>query len=522
EHYYTAVHNSFELYHRTKDEQYLERGFYFSEKSKAMLLLTSLRENLAKVSNQIPDSLLKKQDYYKSEIAQLKKTIYDLEQNQVASDSIDIWRNICFKKENELDALTDNLKEKYPDFFKIKYNTQVATIEEIQAYLPDDNTALVTYFFGGDWFPIIKITKNNIQSHFKPFDQKIKTRIRSLIDLVNDNQRAEAKGGDLKTYQTFVDQSSSIYQFLFAELIQPTDEKLIIVPDGLTAFLPFEILLNKSADSTQINYTNLPYLLKDHTIRQAYSATLLLQQDNYKKNGQGLLAYAPQYVPAKNKILATRDGFTALKFTQEEVAHIASVSNGIALTKDKATERSFKEKAGDAKILHLAMHAFSNDKNPDYSGLIFTKTLDSLEDDILHAYELYNMNLKAELAVLSACNTGAGKLAKGEGVMSLARAFRHAGCPNIVMSLWQADDEATAQIMQDFYKNLKAGVGKDDALRNAKLSYLASSPKTFPHYWSAFVLMGDGEGVDFGNTNWLWILGFVGVLLVIVFLIRRK
>ncbi len=521
--YYKAVHICFELYNQTEEQKYLEHGFHFSEKSKAMLLLTSLRENLAKASGQIPKDLLEKQSVHEDEIAQLKKTIYELEKNQVPTDSIDYLKSQRFKKENELDRFREQLKADFPDYFEIKYNSSVATIADIQNHLPDEKTAFITFFFGEDWFPIFKITKAGIESDFKPFDENIATQIEELIDLLKNPELAELKGNDLQTYQSFIQKSSNIYQFLLADMIQPSDEKLILVPDGITSFLPFEILLTQTSDSTGVNYANLPYLFKNHTVRQAFSGTLFIREAIDKHEGQGLLAFAPKYENSKNEYLATRDGFTALKFIEEEANNIAKTTSGISLTHEAATEKAFKANAGSYKILHLAMHAFSNDENPDYSGLIFTSTLDSLEDDVLHAYELYNMNLNAELAVLSACNTGSGKLARGEGVMSLARAFRHAGCPNIVMSLWQADDEATSLIMQDFYKNLKKGEGKDEALRNAKLTYLESSPKTFPHYWSAFVLMGDGEGVDFGNDNRWWLLGLGGILLLgLIWFFRKR
>jgi len=133
--------------------------------------------------------------------------------------------------------------------------------------------------------------------------------------------------------------------------------------------------------------------------------------------------------------------------------------------------------------------------------LIFSDIDDEEEDNVLHNYELYNMNLPAEMVVLSACNTGSGRIEKGEGVMSLARGFRQAGVPNIVMSLWQADDESTSIIMQRFYELLKEGKEKDAALREAKLNYLSLNRKSFPYFWSAFVLMGDDVAIKSSNKN---------------------
>jgi len=152
-----------------------------------------------------------------------------------------------------------------------------------------------------------------------------------------------------------------------------------------------------------------------------------------------------------------------------------------------------------------------------------------LEDGLLHAYEIYPRNLRADLAVLSACETGLGKWRKGEGMMSLARAFKYAGCPNIVMSLWQADDQTSADVMASFFSYLKQGLPKDQALRKAKLDFLdKGSGKQFPHYWAPFVLIGDDTPVELSSFGWSrqnWMLlgcGLGALLLGFVYLSRRK
>ena len=148
-------------------------------------------------------------------------------------------------------------------------------------------------------------------------------------------------------------------------------------------------------------------------------------------------------------------------------------------------------------------------------------------DGFLHAYEIYNLPLQARLAVLSACETGVGELVKGEGVMSLARAFHYAGCPSVVTSLWKVDDEATAQLMQYFYENLANGKTKSTALREAKLSYLKNAPesKKHPLYWAGFVLIGDDSEIilqESRNGKWLGALGSIVLLSLIVWVARRK
>ncbi|MFW5700333.1 MAG: CHAT domain-containing protein [Cyclobacteriaceae bacterium] len=138
---------------------------------------------------------------------------------------------------------------------------------------------------------------------------------------------------------------------------------------------------------------------------------------------------------------------------------------------------------------------------------------DTVEDGFLNIHELYNMQLNAYLAILSACETGMGSYSRGEGIMSLGRGFAYAGCPSVLMSLWKANDQAGKQLMEKFNGYLRSGLDKDAALRQAKLDYLETADQltSHPYFWSAFVLMGNEEAVDFSDTrgngtNWLWIL----------------
>jgi CHAT domain-containing protein len=214
-----------------------------------------------------------------------------------------------------------------------------------------------------------------------------------------------------------------------------------------------------------------------------------------------------------------------LKYNQPEIEEISTSIKGQAFTGTGALGSTFKRTAPDSRILHLAMHSLTNDKVPLYSQLVFSKEPDTLEDGLLHAYELYNMQLNADLAVLSACNTGVGKLQKGEGIMSLSRAFKYAGCPNIVMSLWKADDKATKDIMTSFFENLKDGERKDVALQEARNKYLlqeADDAMTHPYYWATFVLIGDDEAIELGSRNYLLWLGFLTVILIIFLITQRK
>lgn len=167
-----------------------------------------------------------------------------------------------------------------------------------------------------------------------------------------------------------------------------------------------------------------------------------------------------------------------------------------------------------------------NDIDPMMTRLVFYQDKDSIEDGNLYAYEIYSLQLNAELAVLSACNTGSGKLQQGEGVMNLARGFSYAGVPGIVMSLWSINDISSAKIMGYFYTYLKAGYSKSEALQKAKLDYIqkADNLTANPYYWAGFVIIGNQHEISFNTFNYSWVLVFSGIIVfvLIAFLWRKS
>lgn len=242
-----------------------------------------------------------------------------------------------------------------------------------------------------------------------------------------------------------------------------------------------------------------------------------------------IAAYDSATAMAEQALGRFRDQIAPLRFNQKEAISIGQHLSGVSLTNQFAVERRFKKEASQYSILHLAMHALVDDQDPMHSRLVFSQdATDTLEDGFLHAYELYSMDLSADLAVLSACETGYGKMERGEGIMSLARAFAYAGCPSIVMSHWTVDDAASAKLMDHFYRYLSEGLSKDEALRQAKLTFLedASVQEANPFFWGNFVVIGDVSPIVDVRPVWVyWLLGGSGILLVVllfVYLFRLR
>lgn len=319
-------------------------------------------------------------------------------------------------------------------------------------------------------------------------------------------------------------QGDALAYSLYQQIVQPLlpdlegKERVIIVPDAELNYLPFEALVSNRASSKG----EAPhYLLEAYAISYAYSATLLRNALETRSGSQenSLLAMAPFAKDGPTGITANptafrADPFAPLYASRSEVEQLG----GTVYLAAKATKERFQQTANAYGIIHLATHAKADNEQPLNSYIAFYPTqADSVAGYCLYAQEIYNMRLSdLKLVILSACETGSGQLVRGEGLMSLARAFAYAGCPNIVTTLWKADDRATADITTRMHRYLKAGEPKDVALQKAKLDYLRTQTdprKKVPYYWANFVFIGDASPL-YSNYTWLWWAG--GGLLVLL------
>lgn len=172
------------------------------------------------------------------------------------------------------------------------------------------------------------------------------------------------------------------------------------------------------------------------------------------------------------------------------------------------------------------MHGIVDSKQPEYSSLVFTHSGNEKEDDLLHAYELNLLEMNTDLVVLSACETGFGKYERGEGVVSLGRGFMYSGAPSLVMTLWPINDKATSILISAFYNELAMGHGKDEAMRNAKMTYLkhAKNVTAHPFFWASFINLGDCKPIQLKKHWAWWQMALMGlpIVFLIGFFIQRK
>ncbi|MEZ4956210.1 MAG: CHAT domain-containing tetratricopeptide repeat protein [Saprospiraceae bacterium] len=460
---------------------------YFSEKFKANTLSENLSRTYAEKFAGIPDSLLNKEYQLNIDIAYYEKKKFNEQYESVSPhDSlISIYKNKIFDLKRELEKLVEKFKSGYPDYHRLKYDFTVTKVQDIQSDLTSSQ-ALIEYFTGDSSIFIFTITPTDYQVQEVKKDFPLEGWVSKMREgiynyWISPNQPLDSYNEGNKKY---AEAAYLLYQKLIAPIKIILPEELIIVPDGVLGYLPFDILLKEKPLAPE-NFKSYQYLIKNHQISYAYSATLWQEmKDKIHEAPKVFFAVAPSFEGepiASRSVIDIRQSLGELKYNIPEVRAISSlVKGGDSITGKQATVAAFLERAGQYKILHLSTHGKADDRVGDYSFLAFAKSTDSLDNGKLYIRDLYNMHLNAEMVVLSACETGIGELQRGEGILSLARGFAYAGAKSIVNTLWSVNDKSTGEIMQYFYKHLKDGKSKDAALRFAKLDYLKNTNQPDP------------------------------------------
>jgi CHAT domain-containing protein len=492
-----------ELYSFTGEEKYLSDAFDFSEKAKGYNLLSTLRTQTAMSFGGIPEDLIAKESELNLMISGYRELIYTEEQNNPPDkNKLNFWQTELFNTSEEHDKLVKFFEDNYPEYYKLKYDAQVIDIDEVSSRLAKDEV-LVEYSILDTTLFIYVISRNekNLYSHRLNEDFRDK-----CMEFYNVLTQQSFSSGARKTFADYTRLGYEIYTVLIDPIKEHLEDKnLIIIPDGEISYISFESLLSKEVDQEKLDYYRLPYLILEHGFSTSFSSTIHFNKFPGRKKAKGeILAFAPTYdnisssSPEEDNVRqGDRDQLIRIPGVKEEVKKISQILDSRVFLDLNATESAFKQNAGDYKFLHLAMHTLLNDATPLYSKLAFTQSIDSLEDGFLHTYEIYNLQLNADLAVLSSCSSGYGNLQEGEGLQSLARGFAYAGCPSILMTLWEVSDNSTVEVMERFYHYLGKGFSKPEALHRSKLDFLqnADQLKSNPFFWSSFVLIGDTEPI---------------------------
>jgi CHAT domain-containing protein len=376
------------------------------------------------------------------------------------------------------------------------------TLKEVQERL-DPGTTMLEYFVGNNNIYLWVVDKDRVEFVRTPIERK------DLVSKVTELRDTIYQFGEKERF-------SRLSRELDGLLIQPAlpyirGKELVIVPHDVLHYLPFQTL--QSADGR--------YLIERYPIYYLSSASLMqFTQEKRQAMGERVLAFG-------NPDL--EDPKMALQFAEIEAGEIKKLyPQANVLLKKQATEEKAKTLAPQNEVIHFASHAELNEDDPLASAILLAKS--DNEDGRLEVREIFGMDLKASLIVLSACETGLGKLSSGDELVGLTRAFIYAGTPSVVASLWNVEDSSTAQLMASFYKNLKT-MTKVEAMRQAQLqlirgnvnsdllarrgiggvgklgespaakpaagsianSPLASVTTSHPYFWAPFILVGEGK-----------------------------
>jgi len=519
------IENSIEtallLHQNTNEKMYLNKAFNFSERSKALLLLASLLDHNLDAFVNVPDEIILKEKDLKNKINEYQGKIKSEEKrcDAIRGKMLDLWRNKLVSLQNEFDLFVTEIKEKHPDYYHLKYDIQIANLTRIQEQLLDDKTAIISYFTGDKNSYVFLITQDNltlrsIENSSELFDQTL-----LLYKSISSNKTVQ--NNPQKAFEELKSLSFQLYQkILLPELSNIKKQKLLIIPDGKLAYIPFEILLNKEISSNNRDYKSLPYLLKEYAISYSPSASISLLNSNNKNTSNDYLGFAPNY--EGEKYSESKKQLSNLFYNDKEVTNASKLFDGNCWIGTNVTEELLKNNSSKAGILHLAMHGEVENESPLLSKLYFNTS--EKEDGMLHTYEIYNLNIPAQLVILSACNTASGKLERGEGIMSMERAFQYAGSKSLLSTLWTVDDQSSFRMNELFLENLKAGKPKDIALQEAKLSFLnsATPEKLHPYYWSSFRLTGNTSPLKTPSKSIYLIIGISILAFIVTVYFRRK
>lgn len=486
------------LFETSGKPEYAEKAFQIAAQSKAFVLAGAMRQSGALRYAGAPDSVLQTELRLRESITAAEKTLETPgRQNAAASDSTAqaTGRNLAAWR-TEYDALVRRIAQVYPDYYRLRTLQRVQTPAGARRGLAEGQ-ALLLYGKAGNRLCAFVVSRDTFWIKPLPYSASLEDELEqfksSLIAFHTGSESDDA------AYDRHLDRCIQLAQSLYRALILPVSAwlpgRVVIVPDGQLGYLPFESLLS-GAPVDDGNWRTYPFWGNEKAVSYALSTDYLLETfmpppRAAVKNWLGLAPYATGPAGLSANITRRTDqsgtALPPLPSSGKEVAEIAAHINGETWLVEEARTGRFLAEAPYFRLLHLATHARADDRLGNYSWLAV-----SASGECLPAKDLYQIALAAEMIVLSACEAGGGKLLRGEGIIGLVRAFSQAGARSVVASLWAVNDQSTANLMVQFYQNLKAGLPKDIALQNARKHLLRQSLQAgHPFFWAGFRVYGN-------------------------------
>ncbi|MFZ1685912.1 MAG: CHAT domain-containing tetratricopeptide repeat protein [Flavobacteriales bacterium] len=490
----------------------LDRFLALTEADRSILLKSRLNDFTGLQYTGVPDSIIVQENRLISALD------LDPEDRAATAD--------LAKREQDLADFLVRLSKSHPHYFDLRYGEARVTVQDVRSKLLSPDRDLLLYAFTDEHLYMLVIGMDTAALVHVPAAGIAET-VKALNAAILERRQ-----------ESYVRLSRVLYTKVFEPLAGLLRKpELLIIPDGDLQTVNFETLLFGPADRGKLSEH---MLIQKYAIGYLLSATTAVQFKSLDKPAtRNVLAFAPGFsdelkqgylaqVPDSALIDRGFLRYVRQPFAVSTAQELGSLVSARVNVGADASEERFREEAKEYGVLHLGTHAEMNASSPMYSRLVFSKDgagVDAGSDGYLHAYEIYELDLRAQLAVLTACETGAGKNDQGEGVRSLGYGFAYAGCPSLVMSLWSIDEKVSSEINTRFYGYLAEGMPKHQALRQAKLDHLstASDELALPYYWAGMVLVGDVSPLEVGSTGmkYLW-WGLAGFALTLALLWWRK
>lgn len=486
-----------DIWHEHQDRRFLHLGLQYLTRSKAQILEERNLRNRRIADQQSGQGVLLEIDTLQIKVRQLRYMYENtpIENKGRLQKLRDEWTKIEIEISEKLDEAYSLSTTAYEGLASKPVG--LALIEQLEK-----DQVVIDYFVGDQSIfagiystqgaDLIQLTTNSAS-----VDASVEELLNNIAKqgsnayLDNATFRAEQD-------QIFGQVAFKLYQELLEPVLKHKDfQQVTIIADGSLTNLPFEVLLSDKLRPSQVgNYIDYPFLLHNLTVNYEFSTSIWLNREAYVADGKQALIVAPQQ--KKRITLKDWDGeylLPALGQSETEVAPLTSLMRYHKTEGGVRGRREFIQQNGIYGLIHFAGHGVVNADNTYRSFLAFAETDVDGGAEVLYLEDLEKINLRTELLVLSACQTGNGELAPGEGIISLSRAGALAGAQSVVAAQWVVNQQAKAIQFPVFYQELATGKRRDESLRKSKLYLIQDAAYALPYYWAGFTNTGSGAAL---------------------------